>query len=55
LFQVFAVFIFIFLLGETLAKNIGIVLEAKQKLEEANGEVVKLFLEKCNRVFSKNY
>jgi hypothetical protein len=37
-----------------LAKSIGIVLEAKQKLEEANGEVAKLILEKCNRVFSKN-
>jgi hypothetical protein len=30
------------------------VLEAKQKLEEANGEVAKFILEKCNRVFSKN-
>jgi len=56
LFQVFAVFIYYFyyFLGETLAKSIGIVLEAKQKLEEANGEVAKLILEKCNRVFSKN-
>ncbi|KAL4090614.1 hypothetical protein QTP88_025413 [Uroleucon formosanum] len=40
--------------GETLAKSIGIVLEAKQKLKETNGEVVKLILEKCNRVFKKN-
>jgi hypothetical protein len=30
------------------------VLEAKQKSEEANGEVAKLILEKCNRVFLKN-
>jgi hypothetical protein len=41
-------------LGETLAKSIGIMLEAKQKLEESNGEVAKLILEKCNHVFSKN-
>ncbi|KAE9529788.1 hypothetical protein AGLY_011884 [Aphis glycines] len=40
--------------GETLAKSISMVLEAKQKLEEANGEVAKLILEKCNRIFSKN-
>lgn len=37
-----------------MAKNIATVLEAKHKLEEADGEVAKLILEKCNRVFSKN-
>lgn len=43
-----------FFLGETWTKNITTVLEAKHKLEEASGEVAKLILEKCNRVFSKN-
>lgn len=44
-----------FVLCEPLAKNISTAgLEAKHKFEEANGEVSKLVLEKCNRVFSKN-
>jgi hypothetical protein len=30
------------------------MLEANQKLMEANGEVAKLILEKCNHIFSKN-
>jgi hypothetical protein len=46
LFQVFAVFIYSFFLSETLAKSIGILFEAKQKLKEANDKVAKLILEK---------